>query len=116
VLVHNNCLDDLGESWVPKPVAEVCGTNTCTQTAREIQSKIGGDVYRATDHFGAKSVGEIRDLNNPEAWYESGWAYHDVLIKDGRVFDATTGRYGLSFEEYRKKFRYGEYLDFTPQP
>jgi hypothetical protein len=53
---------------------------------------------------------------NPEAWYESGWAYHDVLITDGRVFDATTGRYGLSFEEYRKKFRYGEYLDFTPQP
>jgi hypothetical protein len=74
------------------------------------------EIYRIADGGGVPWLGEIRDLDNPDVWYDSRWAYHDVVIKDGRVFDATTGRYGLPLEEYRQKFRYGEYFNFNQFP
>jgi len=39
--------------------------------------------------------------------------HHDVLIKDGQVFDATTGRYGEPIDEFRSNFEYGDDLVFT---
>src|SRR5262245_4385515 len=30
-----------------------------------------------------------------------GWAYHEVVVKDGRVYDAFTGHQGLPIAEYK---------------
>ncbi|WP_390622630.1 Hint domain-containing protein [Amycolatopsis viridis] len=86
VLVHNTCTADLGDNWVAKSAAEVFGANTCTETAKQIQSTVCGrnlpDYLGESETFATLMPGTRR---------EGG--YHDVVIKDGRVFDATTGRY-----------------------
>ncbi|MGW2449119.1 RHS repeat-associated core domain-containing protein [Streptomyces sp. NPDC001675] len=109
ILVHNSgAACDLGESWVPKKPEQVCGTGGCTEVAKGIQARIGGTVTRITDKYGAPWLGKFRGV-------DSGWQYHDVLVKDGRVFDATTGRHGEPMDEYRNHFEYGDDLVFTPQ-
>ncbi|WP_285778453.1 polymorphic toxin-type HINT domain-containing protein [Microtetraspora sp. NBRC 13810] len=110
VLVHNSgCGPDLGETWKPKTAAQVCGTGGCEKVADHIQSVIGGDIMRLTDRYGAPQLGKYRGV-------DSGWNYHDVVVKDGRVFDATTGRYGESMANYRANWEYGDDLVFSPAP
>ncbi|KAB2587498.1 hypothetical protein F5983_37650 [Streptomyces arboris] len=110
VLVHNSgCGPDLGESWKPKPASQVCGTGGCEKVADHIQSVIGGDIMRITDRYGAPQLGKYRGI-------DSGWNYHDVVVKDGRVFDATTGRRGEPIDQYRANFEYGDDLVFRPAP
>ncbi|MGW3086718.1 polymorphic toxin-type HINT domain-containing protein [Streptomyces sp. NPDC001108] len=110
VLVHNSgCGPDLGESWKPKPASQVCGTGGCEKVADHIQSVIGGDIMRITDRYGAPQLGKYRGI-------DSGWNYHDVVVKDGRVFDATTGRRGEPIDQYRANFEYGDDLVFSPAP
>ncbi len=110
VLVHNaDCGPDLGESWKPKPASEVCGTGGCEKVADDIKSTIGGDIMRITDKYGAPQLGKFRGT-------DSGWNYHDVVVKDGRVFDATTGRRGEPIDQYRTNFEYGDDLVFSPAP
>ncbi|MFJ4969323.1 polymorphic toxin-type HINT domain-containing protein [Streptomyces sp. NPDC088755] len=111
VLVHNSgpCGPDLGESWKPKPASQVCGTGGCEKVADHIQSVIGGDIMRITDRYGAPQLGKYRGI-------DSGWNYHDVVVKDGRVFDATTGRRGEPIDQYRANFEYGDDLVFSRAP
>jgi hypothetical protein len=40
-----------------------------------------------------------------------GWAYHEVVVKDGRVFDLTTGHKGLSIDEYKQLWQYFDAID-----
>ncbi|WP_329404853.1 polymorphic toxin-type HINT domain-containing protein [Streptomyces melanogenes] len=109
VLVHNTCGPDLGDSWKPKPASQVCGTGGCEKVADHIQSVIGGDIMRITDRYGAPHLGKYRGI-------VSGWNYHDVVVKEGRVFDATTGRRGEPIDQYRENFEYGDDLIFSPAP
>ncbi|MGW1718187.1 SpvB/TcaC N-terminal domain-containing protein [Streptomyces sp. NPDC002156] len=111
VLVHNSgpCGPDLGESWTPKPASQVCGKGGCEDVADHIQSVIGGDIMRITDSLGAPYLGKYRGI-------DSKWSHHDVVVKDGRVFDATTGRLGEPIEQFKANFEYGEYLIFSPAP
>lgn len=79
------------------------------KVADYIQSVIGGDITRITDGYGALRLGKYRGI-------DSGWNYHDVVVKDGRVFDATTGRRGEPIDQYRANFEYGDDLVFSPAP
>ncbi|MEX2971891.1 hypothetical protein [Streptomyces sp. C184] len=99
----------MGELWKPKPASQVSGKGGCEAVADHIQSVIGGDVMRITDKYGAPQLGKSRGV-------DSGWHYHDVVVKDGRVFDATTGRRGEPIAEYRSNFEYGDDLVFNPAP
>jgi hypothetical protein len=49
--------------------------------------------------------------NNPDG----DWAYHDVVVKDGRVYDSFTGSGGLPPEEYMNQFRYAEDISFPSE-
>src|SRR5690606_13378830 len=65
VLVHN-C------TW-PKPTAD-----NCEACALQIQEQIGGEITRITP-TGGPAFG--RSANNADG----NWAFHDVVVKDGRV-------------------------------
>ncbi|MFC3998232.1 polymorphic toxin-type HINT domain-containing protein [Nocardiopsis sediminis] len=111
VLSHNDnrgC-GDLGEDWEPRDPNEICGSSGCEDVAVDIQQAIGGDRYRITDSLGAPYLGQYR--NN-----DTGWGHHDVVIKDGRVYDAFSGRTGVPLDEYRDLWQYGEDLEFTKLP
>jgi RHS repeat-associated protein len=107
VLVHNTNGDcgDLGENWTSAAIHTIRDSNCCTDVARRIKSQIGGDYIRITDGFGAPQIGKYRGVH-------SNWHTHYAVRKDGRVYDAWTGRHGEPEAEYRKHFEYGNDLKF----
>ncbi|GAB2620262.1 hypothetical protein GCM10027168_60410 [Streptomyces capparidis] len=100
---------DLGDDWQPRPTGTIPGSSGCEAVARDIQARIGGERMRITDSAGAPLLGKYRDQ-------DTFWGHHDVVVKDGRVYDAWTGRYGEPVEEYRRRWEWGEYLRFDPAP
>ncbi|WP_420162156.1 polymorphic toxin-type HINT domain-containing protein [Nocardiopsis sp. CNT-189] len=108
LLTHNDSSDcsDLGEDWEPRDPGEICGSSGCEDVARDIQSRIGGTRYRIQDSLGAPFLGQYRGE-------DTGWGHHDVVIKDGRVYDAFSSRHGVPIEEYRNLWQYGDDLEFT---
>ncbi|MBV9855153.1 MAG: hypothetical protein JOY82_11655 [Streptosporangiaceae bacterium] len=99
--------DDLGPGWTPRDPSTICRSTGCEDVAKEIQQKIGGTIYRIEDSAGARYLGKYRGE-------DTYWNYHEVVIKDGRVYDAWTGRYGEPFDQYVNEWQYGKYLRFTP--
>ncbi|MBA4862503.1 RHS repeat-associated core domain-containing protein [Streptomyces sp. PSKA54] len=100
---------DLGSSWKPKSPSKITGSNGCEACAVEIQSKIGGERMRITDSYGAPTLGKYRGE-------DTNWAHHDVVLRDGRVYDAWTGQRGEPLEQYMSRWEYGEYLKMSPSP
>ncbi|MGW0212425.1 colicin E3/pyocin S6 family cytotoxin, partial [Streptomyces sp. NPDC003233] len=96
--------------WPNGKASDVCGiegSNGCEQVAESIQQNIGGSRMRVTDRYGAPTLGKYREQ-------DSFWGHHDVVVKDGRVYDAWTGPEGEPLDEYRGKFEWGDDLVFTP--
>jgi len=96
----------VGGRWAPVDInLDVCRVG-CEDVAQEIQSQIGGKVYRITNRLDPKAaLGGYRGKN----W---SWFYHDVVVKDGVVFDLTTGSSGLPIDEFKKLWQYPDALDF----
>ncbi|MCX5078472.1 polymorphic toxin-type HINT domain-containing protein [Streptomyces sp. NBC_00424] len=109
VLVHNtnDKCGDLGEAWKQAKTQNICGSTGCEDVARQIQSQIGGTRFRITDSMNAPSLGKYRGE-------DTRWSHHDVVIRDGRVYDGWTDRYGEPLDVYKSHFEYGEYLRFDP--
>ncbi|MBP2335065.1 hypothetical protein JOF41_001243 [Saccharothrix coeruleofusca] len=81
---------------MPKPVSEVCDVGRCEAVAKGIQPKIGGDLVMIRNAGGVNTnsfIGNVRKT-------ETNWRYHVFLVKDGKAFDTTTGRYGMEIAEY----------------
>jgi hypothetical protein len=63
---------------------------------------------RIADSIGAPNLGKRRG--------QGIWAHHDVVVREGRVYDAWTGRRGEAMDDYMSHWQYGEYLQMTPSP
>lgn len=100
VLVHNTqgCGPDLGDNWTPRAKSEINGVADCDQCALDIQKALGGgDVYQIAGRFPGARPYVYRGVS-------TSWPQHFVVIKDGKVFDAWTGRSGEPIEDYMKNF------------
>lgn len=40
------------------------------------------------------------------------WGHHDVVVKDGRVYDAFTGHLGTSIDDFKTLWQYPEAIRF----
>ena len=40
------------------------------------------------------------------------WYYHDVVVKNGRVYDAFTGHQGMAINEYKKLWQFADSIKF----
>ncbi|MEU4157708.1 polymorphic toxin-type HINT domain-containing protein [Actinoplanes sp. NPDC026670] len=96
VLVHN--CGDLGPDWKPRAASEVCDSTGCEAVALEIKRRIGGEIYRINPPPGCSNLGRYRDQ-----W--SGWGHHEVVVREGRVYDGFTDRKGLPISEYKALFK-----------
>jgi hypothetical protein len=76
----------------------------CENVARQIHRHVGGDIVRITPK-NAPSLGAFRG----KSW---GWAHHEVVVRDGRVFDLTTGHQGLPITEYKQLWQYPDGINF----
>ena len=104
-----NWIDPLGLNadcvWKAADIKNSENWNGCEDFALWVQKKIGGDIARIRPDFGAPSLGKYRGTN-------PGWAYHDVVVKDGRVYDAFTGSDGLPLQEYKELWQYPDAINF----
>lgn len=78
--------------------------NGCESVAKQIQKLIGGDIKRITPS-GGPTLGGYRGSN-------PAWAYHEVVVKEGRVFDAFTGSSGATIDEFKALWEYPDAINF----
>ena len=93
ILVHN-------ANYWPTPTS----TN-CQQCAAAIQKMIGGERVKI----------EPKDtpVLGPSTLYPQGnWGFHEVVVKDGRVYDGFTGRGGMSIPDFKGQFEFPDDIDF----
>jgi len=76
----------------------------CEKCARDIQKSIGGTIHRIEPMEG-RFLGQFKGT-------DPGWYHHEVVVKDGRVYDAFGPRDGMPIQEYKSQFRYHDAIDF----
>ena len=78
----------------------------CEDVAAKIQGAIGGEIHRLKPSLpGASNLG----LRSGRA---TGWAHHDVVVRQGRVYGAMTGPEGLPVDEFKALWDYADVIDF----
>ncbi|MGX4733668.1 RHS repeat-associated core domain-containing protein [Kitasatospora griseola] len=115
VLVHNNNCGDLGARWKPQdPKDPKCWTG-CEDVAKKIQKKLGGgQIYRLSNIMNPPGNDNKFGLG-PYMETSQDWFTHDVVVRDGRVYDGFSGRNGASMDEFNARWGYGhEILKWTP--
>ena len=93
----------LGDNWKPLDIMDLNNHNGCEVCARYIRKKIGGHIY--TIKADAPVLGKYRGKN-------PGWDHHDVVVKDGRVYDGFGPAEGVPIEQFKKMFEYDDVINF----
>ncbi|MFC9690939.1 LamG-like jellyroll fold domain-containing protein [Kribbella sp. NPDC056951] len=90
---------DLGPKWKPQSDEKICGSSGCEEVARDIQRRIGGDIHRIESPIGPKgTLGRYRD-----EWTQ--WRHHDVVVRNGRVYDGFSDRRGVPIDKYKQLWK-----------
>ena len=95
----------IGPRWRPRAITDVACRNGCERVAAQIQKYKGGDIKRIVPKGSASLLGGYRG-HNPR------WGYHEVVVKNGRVYDAFTGHKGTSVKEYKGLWEFADDIDF----
>ncbi|NTX11735.1 hypothetical protein HUA76_13120 [Myxococcus sp. CA056] len=111
LLVHNKSMPTLpskairvSRRWQARDVTDPCFRNGCGSVAQQIKDQIGGKVVEITPTM-STWMGAYRG-------HDPRWAFHKVVVKDGRVYDLFTGHKGLPVEEYKALWSYRDTLNF----
>jgi RHS repeat-associated protein len=82
----------------------------CEDVATSIHDAIGGEVKR----FAHKEIpGFARGATlGPRGKQDTEWYFHEVVVKDGKVYDAMTGPEGQPIDDYKKEWEYRNDIDF----
>ncbi len=93
----------IGKNWKAKDISDKKYWNGCENIAKQINNHIGGTIHRI-DANGLQ-LGNFKGQS-------PGWFHHEVVVKDGKVYDAFTGNAGLDIDAYKKQFTYWEEINF----
>ncbi len=97
------------KGWRTKDISKSDNWNGCEKMARRIQKEIGGDIKRIkptqTKYLGGYKGGK-------DSYTQPGWGHHEVVVKDGRVYDAFTGDKGMSISDYKNQWEGKETINF----
>jgi RHS repeat-associated protein len=96
-----------GTNWRARTVQEAMVRYHCEQCAEVIQGRIGGRIYRIQAERGLRYR-----LPRYRGVY-TGWFHHDVVVKEGLVYDVTTGGAGVPMAEYEALW--AEHVIFMPR-
>ncbi|WP_144128385.1 hypothetical protein [Catellatospora sichuanensis] len=83
----------------------------CYKCAGKLQKKLGGgEIVFIKPKYGSRLVTSTHDP-------DGDWNHHYVVVKNGRVYDGTTGKNGLTPEQFKaewtgKRFDYAPDIDF----
>lgn len=95
------------ERWTPRDITDPRFSAGCEDVARQIEKLIGGEVKRI-----APLTGEGSAMLGSYRGHSPGWFHHEVVVRDGRVYDLFTGHNGLSIVEYKKLWECADYIRF----
>ncbi|MBI2920682.1 MAG: RHS repeat-associated core domain-containing protein [Planctomycetes bacterium] len=95
----------IGPGWKARAINDPACRTGCEKVAAKVQALIGGDVKRITPKNNARFVGKYRGQNLE-------WTHHEVVVREGRVYDAFTGHEGLPIDEYKKLWEDADALEF----
>jgi hypothetical protein len=94
----------VGRKWHPRAIADEVCRNGCEDVAKQIHRHVGGNIVRITPKDTPR-LGAFRGQN----WR---WAHHEVVVRDGRVYDITTGHQGVPIAEYKRLWEYPHDINF----
>jgi hypothetical protein len=98
--------DDLGAQWQPCDPSDIEDQElTCPRDSLRIHKMLGGETRTIKPPKGLGAVGGYRG-------YDANWGQHLVVVKDGRVYDPWTSRYGEPEDIYKARWEWGDVLDF----
>lgn len=94
----------VGKKWPARAITDEMCRVGCENVARQIHKHVGGNIVRITPK-NAPSLGGFRG----KSW---GWAHHEVVVREGRVYDITTGHQGSPIAEYKQLWQYPDGINF----
>lgn len=94
----------VGRKWRPRAITDEMCRNGCENVAKQIHRHVGGNIVRIMPK-NARYLGGFRG----KTW---DWGYHEVVVRDGRVYDITTGHQGLPIAEYKQLWQYPDGINF----
>lgn len=105
-----------GKEWKAHPVGSDAAKSGCVEAAAEIQKQIGGKISVIKPRFG-RLLGGVREIDggpfkNPAENLREGWFNHNVVVKDGKVYDMLTGPAGQSISAYKARWEFADVIDF----
>ncbi len=106
-----------GQPWRAHKVGE-CRSG-CDVVAKDIEAAIGGKTHHIEPKYGAPYLGQVRDhggmFKNPagDGGVSKGWPWHEVVVKDNRVYDALTGPVGEATNVYKSRFQEAANINWT---
>jgi hypothetical protein len=96
----------LGRLWKARAITDEACRVGCEGIALQITRHIGGEIA----HIKPKSLADPYLGKFREHWWK--WTHHEVVVKDGRVYDLTTGHKGLEIAEYKKLWEHADDINF----
>jgi hypothetical protein len=97
---------DLGERWQPCDPSRIEDEEgSCPEDSMRIHTVLGGETRNIRPPIGLSALGGYRG-------YDARWGQHLVVVKDGRVYDPWTGRYGEPVTVYKARWEWGDALVF----
>jgi hypothetical protein len=71
-----------------------------------------GNAHRPSSAWGSRQATSSGNFASPAGKQALGWSEHHVVVKDGMVYDALTGREGMAAEAYKSLWQHGDMLRF----
>ncbi|MEU6954061.1 hypothetical protein [Streptomyces sp. NPDC045714] len=90
---------------LPRSIDKIANSSGCEACAEQIRKSLGGGEIKKIMPIGANFLPPYRDI-------ESGWWNHVVVVFNGRVYDAWTGKGGESIAEYKARWKWNDMIDF----
>jgi hypothetical protein len=96
------------KNWKPRAPNDPKCRDSCVSVAKQIQKLLGCDK-KAIKTMKPATGQHLGDFMG----YPTKWDFHQVVVKDGRVYDAFTGSAGKTINEYKALWKEGEAIDFS---
>jgi RHS repeat-associated protein len=101
----------LSANWRARAATDPACQTGCENAARQIQQHVGGDIVRIRARAPAGVDPETLNLGAYRG-HNARWNYHEVVVRNGRVYDAFTGHEGLSIAEYQALWENAAAIEF----
>jgi hypothetical protein len=109
--------EDLGDDWVPQVMPtdpHDPAPGGCSDKADEIHTELGGSATIYSIQSKDNEPGETHQypLGGTYRGHPTGYFFHDVVVKNGKVYDGFGDRDGMPIDEWKNLWSNKDHIDF----